>query len=262
MPCYVSVGIGNGYYLLDIAQIEITENGRAHITFTPTNESLTYGNIFAFRAPRYNSVATYSATLKNIMLEVGSSPTTFAPYSNICPISGWDECKVTVADDLENPTTSNVYTIDLDGTRYGGKLDVVSGVLTIDRAMVDLGTLNWTLENGVFRLNQDIGAKKELNMNAIANIICSAYPTVSQVTMATTDKCVAGLNWSNGVRVSDSAYANVTDFKTAMNGVQLVYELATPQTIQLTPTIIKSLQGENNFFADSGEVIKLQYWGR
>ena len=45
-------------------------------------------------------------------------------------------------------------------------------------------------------------------------------------------------------------------------GAEVCYKLATPQTIQLTPTIIKSLQGDNNFFADSGEIKLLQYWGR
>lgn len=36
------------------------------------------------------------------------------------------------------------YTTALGRTVYGGTLDVVSGVLTVDRAMVDLGTLTWT----------------------------------------------------------------------------------------------------------------------
>ena len=63
-----------------------------------------------------------------IQLEEGSTATTYSPYSNICPISGWDEVDLTVADDVENPTVSNVYTIDLDGTRYGGDLDVINGI--------------------------------------------------------------------------------------------------------------------------------------
>ena len=33
---------------------------------------------------------------------------------------------------------------DLGRTVYGCEVDIVSGVLTVDRAMVDLGTLNWT----------------------------------------------------------------------------------------------------------------------
>ena len=35
-----------------------------------------------------------------------------------------------------------------------------------------------------------------------------------------------------------------------MNGVQLVYELADPQTIQLTPQEIKLLVGDNNVWSD------------
>ena len=66
----------------------------------------------------------------NFQLESGSTATSFAPYSNECPISGWDEVNITVADDVETPTVSNVYTIDLDGTRYGGTLDVVNGIVT------------------------------------------------------------------------------------------------------------------------------------
>ena len=56
--------------------------------------------------------------------------TSFEPYTNICPISGLDEVNVYVS-----PTTSEqdatVYTNDLDGTRYGGTLDVTSGVLKV-----------------------------------------------------------------------------------------------------------------------------------
>ena len=38
-----------------------------------------------------------------------------------------------------------------------------------------------------------------------------------------------------------------------MNGVQLVYELAEPITIQLTPNQVNSLYGVNNLWADSGD---------
>jgi len=36
-----------------------------------------------------------SATYTDIQIESGSTATTYAPYSNICPISGWDQAKVT-----------------------------------------------------------------------------------------------------------------------------------------------------------------------
>lgn len=37
-------------------------------------------------------------------------------------------------------------------------------------------------------------------------------------------------------------------------GTQLCYELASPQTYQLTPTEIALLKGQNNVWTDSGEV--------
>jgi hypothetical protein len=45
-----------------------------------------------------------------------------------------------------------------------------------------------------------------------------------------------------------------TAFKTAMNGVQLCYELATPQTYQLDPQTIDLLLGDNNVWTDCGSV--------
>ena len=62
------------------------------------------------------------------------------------------------------------------------------------------------------------------------------------------------LNTSGYVQVRNSNYTDATTFKTAMNGVQLCYELATPQTYQLTPQQIQTLYGDNNVWADSGDV--------
>ena len=51
----------------------------------------------------------------------------------------------------------------------------------------------------------------------------------------------------------DNRYNNVADFKTALSGQQIVYELATPQTYQLDPQTISLLHGNNNVWSD-GEV--------
>lgn len=54
---------------------------------------------------------------------------------------------------------------------------------------------------------------------------------------------------------SASQYTDATAFKTAMSGVQLVYELATPQTYQLTPTEVRTLLGGNTIYTDGGTII-------
>jgi hypothetical protein len=96
-------------------------------------------------------------------------------------------------------------------------------------------------------------------------LISDRYKTVADSDFNTNGKDMEIAISASGalyLKVKNNAYIDATAFKTAMNGAQVVYELATPQTYQLTPTIIKSLQGDNNFFASTGEVIKLQYWGK
>lgn len=42
-------------------------------------------------------------------------------------------------------------------------------------------------------------------------------------------------------------------------GAQVVYELSSPATYQLTPTEITTLLGENNVWADTGEIVRIKY---
>ena len=49
------------------------------------------------------------------------------------------------------------------------------------------------------------------------------------------------------------------DFKAAMKGIKLVYELLTPITITLTPQQIATLRGANTIFADCGNVLNCEY---
>ena len=76
---------GVGFYSNDGSYISgITSTVR---TFTvPDNASMT---VIVF----YSSTAE-TATFSNIQLEVGSSATSYSPYSNICPISGWTGANV------------------------------------------------------------------------------------------------------------------------------------------------------------------------
>lgn len=46
---------------------------------------------------------------------------------------------------------------------------------------------------------------------------------------------------------------------TPTTGAQVVYPLTTPLTVQLTPTQIKSLLGQNNFYTDCGDIDELTY---
>jgi len=47
---------------------------------------------------------------------------------------------------------------------------------------------------------------------------------------------------------------------TPTTGAQVVYPLATPQTYQLTPTQVSTLLGQNNIFADCGQILEGEYF--
>lgn len=176
---------------------------------------------------------------------------------------------------LNYPSTETDYhaysgtTIPIDwqteaGTVYDGHLDVLSGELVIDRAMIDLGTLNWSKYrdnvDNVFGTTNLVGQAKGPSMyNDIPDIICSHYISASYVNLWSEARNNAvTIIWAASDRhgellARDSAYTDAATFKTAMDGVQLVYPLATPLEIQLTPHEVRSLLGQNNIFADTGD---------
>ena len=160
-----------------------------------------------------------------------------------------------------------LYIIDLPSTCYGGTLDVVSGVLTVTKAYVDLGTLTWakggsSFPSGTFYASTSGGATAS---NPPREAICNKYKPYSGGASGFTDKSFSyansSLSSSTGrVFVCDSTYADATtaEFKTAMNGAQLVYELATPLEYNLTSTEVKLLAGTNNVWSNTGDTT-LQY---
>lgn len=183
---------------------------------------------------RFADSNSLSISIRKAQIELGSTATTYEPYQG------------------------TTHTTSLGRTVYGGTLDVVSGVLTVDRAMVDLGTLNWnkTTQSGVvvFYCTLGNGIQNE------AQSVCSIYPTVTnQSAFLSTDKTgrqygSSEYNFSR-FAIRDSDYDNVDDtaFKTAMNGTQLVYYLATPTTVQLTAQEVELLVGTNNIWNDCGD---------
>ena len=63
-----------------------------------------------------------------------------------------------------------------------------------------------------------------------------------------------GYAYNGYILIKDSNYSDAATFKTAMSGVQLCYELATPLTYQLTGQDIITLVGDNYIWSDSGDV--------
>ena len=125
---------------------------------------------------------------------------------------------------------------------YDGDVYEADGTVTRRFGVVDLGSLNWVYNapSGSVLYNYfSVASPDDANRNVVstksANIICEKYRTVPSSSVAKDgfDKAFAsgGASWF----IADSAYTDAATFKTAMSGVYLVYELATPTTETAEP---------------------------
>lgn len=91
--------------------------------------------------------------------------------------------------------------------------------------LVDLGSLNWSYNSETQIFITDVNLKKVGRYN----LICSKYVT-SVATSITNigNKEILGGGSTNQIIIKDTDYTDAATFKTAMSGVYLVYELATP----------------------------------
>ena len=162
--------------------------------------------------------------------------------------------------------TGTTYPIPLGTTVYGGTLDVVTGVLTVDR-------ISQTVDqnSGVARLDDNrcyvaINEASYTNTDgtkADGHIISDKFENVPNNVTATTPGIPGVLIRANGshqavisMRGTGESLISVADWNAWLtnNPVQIVYELATPQTIQLTPAQVELLLGENNIWSDANSI--------
>lgn len=378
---FTNLNLPAGKYTLNLEKTATVNLSLAVVTgeTTPINTSISLPYSFEV-ADTITGMRLYVGSATNyskVQLESGSTATTYEPYSNICPISGWDECNVgvsgvniwdeewevgSIADggayvatqtvrsknfnsikpnanykivqkdggtpmrvcfydknktfisrttntvsDFTTPSncyyfklTSTVaygatynndisvnypstdtsyhaynghtYTIDLDGTRYGGKVDLVSGVMTVDRVEKPMPA-NWSInaESSIYWLitHTTSDAISVENSDTSIRVISDGFKGVTAndiLTQMTTTpnyvNCIAIISSKRlFLKVTKADYPTLNDLYSMIqtNNLRLVYELATPLTIQLTPTVVKSLQGQNNVWADTGAILDAEY---
>ena len=148
------------------------------------------------------------------------------------------------------PYQADTYTSPLPQTVYGGTLDVVSGVLTIDRAII--GGSDWyqyASNNGykAYRTLTFPFAKTNSasRIGAMSNVI-SEYGSFNSSSMT-----------KNIIQPPSTTYGTcfmALDENIDASTVYFSYLVAEPTAIQLTPQEVKSLIGENNVWSEEGKV--------
>lgn len=234
---------GNIHYLATTVKYPILSGQTLTLSFKSTNNSpwcsltlydaqgkyLSYKSVYAktlsITAEKngYVSFTTYSTgnaieTNTDIQLELGSVATEHTPYSiNSIPIPvvirnlsgyGW--------------SAGSVYNeVDFENKQYIQRIGVV-----------DLGTLAWNralTSTGFYRIfsRSLVNIIKSTANHAKANILNALYITVSA------DDTYLGIDGiatdnSGAIFIHDDNYTSASAFKSAMSGVMLYYELATP----------------------------------
>lgn len=221
---------------------------------------------------------------------VGQQATTFTTPSNAYYI------RFTITDEYLNSTNinlsdaslngtyepynpnSHVYTITWQteaGTVYGGTVDLVTGVLTIDCArrifdgsesgsnlLVDTDTTRCVYSASFFT------PPMKPNATSTITIMADCLPVFAPDYIYSND--VMGVS-ENKNAVSTGLWIRVNNSlltETSMEGLQqwlsdnpltIKYQLATPQTYQLTPVQMACLLGQNNVWADCGDIDEVKY---
>lgn len=199
----------------------------------------------------------------------------WAPYENICPISGYTEANITVSptQDAQDGTVYNVTWETEAGEVYGGNLDVTNGVLTVTHGIANLAnsSLNWSIEYSkteytVFRatnFNSVFPSYKAAEINNVYPGISSHFKAKSHSAQATASNADVGFSFWAGVevQVSNALAATTQDWATwlASETPVIVYPLANPTTVQLTPTEIKLLFGSNCVWNDTNGATTVEY---
>lgn len=151
---------------------------------------------------------------------------------------------------------------DKDGnpiTVYGGETEVVEGKGKNDKRYLDGGDINWQKSESYQYGKFYFPANDAKYISNSPTVMSSQYkPKSNQTAQATDNEYIwvqAPSQTTRNIRIKDDSKDGLTvaEFKTAMKGVQLCYELATPTPIYCEPTEIKTLKGNNNIWSD-GEV--------
>jgi len=145
--------------------------------------------------------------------------------------------------------------------------ELTSDELVTRVGVVDLGTLTWVVAStskphrflATFNNAKNNGDNTSTRMS---NASCAAYETVTakQAYDGSVDKSI-GLSFYNNnqhILISDSAYSDAADFKAAMSGVLLFYQLATPTTTPISPTLPMTYRveqgGSESIIVPAGEI--------
>ena len=145
------------------------------------------------------------------------------------------------------------YTISLGSTVYGGTLDVTKGILTVDKTCVTLDPSATWIKNAEITASNSFTSQPFFTNYKREDGLCSHFGVVSSISATEGIYFGSNINIFTPLSLELDTVEKFTQWITGKN-IQVLYSLLTPVVVQLTPTEVVSLLGENNIYANSGDV--------
>ena len=158
------------------------------------------------------------------------------------------------ATDIED-YIGETYNIPFEQTVYGGSLNVTTGELTIDKGFdIINGSVNWSMGTTARFRYFDANVLSNNSISWSTNVLSNMFAQQGEYPYAQIGGGARTLRLA--FDINDTSITSVEQLKALLNQtpLQVVYPLATPTEIQLTPTQINNLLGVNNMYSDTGDI--------
>lgn len=203
--------------------------------------------------------AVQAGTFNDVQLEAGNTPTSFVPYSNICPISGHSGL------DIDHNLLT--LTIPFGDTYYGGVLNVTTGELIVDTVY---GSFDVNDTHTGYGLNREGRARAIFSFSnlslpdgklnsLITDIKCEKLRSENYEAYNTGKKNSIGVR-TNGLSIcvtateAETTLALYDAWLTALGTINFTYKIKNPITYVLTPHEIKTILGNNTISNTAGRI--------
>ncbi len=240
----------NGYGDLNYFSVVLFDENKAVIQNYYSGASKTAPFTFTTTATaKFARLTFIKEQLDTMSLTYGTTaPTTYEPYNGTTYSVSWQTEAGEIVEGTINIVSGLLTVEHMKQVYRGDDLDTLSlnyGQTASGYTHMYFGTNNTPLGKNY---GQQLHTKS--NIGVIANAQSASIPS---------SEGFAVLNLTNPDRLIVYWYVNLTwasanDFKTWLNNnpFELYYQLATPQTYQLTPTEVATILGINNIYSNTG----------
>ena len=227
----------------------------------PTEEKTATGNPATFTTDISKPMTQCKALFTPVQSGSGDPSS-----QNVRPITGFTG--INIYHSGEDKTDYDTYAVTFPagtGTVYGGSVNLITGVLTVDYKAPNLSSETWVLrsENESRQIWQIATPdRQEVASSELLDAYSSEFAGTTASGAWSVGRFAPAASGGGNVVifvVPPASYTTSSEVQTGMADVQFVYRLKEPLTFQLTEQQITAIVGENNLWSDVNGNLEIKY---